>query len=92
MVPYFEQLALHLGPVSIHAFGVLVALALLLGLRLTMRRSRRQGLDAAITEGMIWYAAGFGVAGAHLYSGTVGRRSRGGDRSALAYRPGPAPG
>ena len=25
MIPYFEQPRLHLGPITIHAFGVLVA-------------------------------------------------------------------
>lgn len=31
MIPYFEQPALHLGPLSFHAFGVLTALAVLVG-------------------------------------------------------------
>lgn len=68
MIPYFEQPALHLGPVSIHAYGVLLALALVLGLRLVMSRSRRLGLSEATTERLAWYALGFGFVGAHLYS------------------------
>lgn len=68
MTPYFEQPVLHLGPLAIHAFGVLVALALLVGLRLTLRRSRRQGLELAVTDRMVWHALGFGLVGAHLYS------------------------
>lgn len=68
MIPYFEQPVLHLGPLSIHAFGGLVAVALLLGLRLTTRRAGRQGLDEGVTERMAWYAVGFGVVGAHLFS------------------------
>lgn len=68
MIPYFEQPSLHVGPLSIHAFGVLLALALLLGMRLVMWRARRQGLHEATTERMVWCALGFGFVGAHLYS------------------------
>lgn len=68
MIPYFEQPALHLGPLSVHAFGVLTALALVLGLWLVRWRARRHGLDEATTEGLVWYVLGFGFVGAHLYS------------------------
>lgn len=68
MIPYFEQPALHLGPLSIHAYGALLALALLTGLELTRWRARRQGLGEATIERVAWYAIGFGFVGAHLYS------------------------
>lgn len=68
MIPYFEQPALHLGPLTIHAFGVLLAVALIVGFRLTRWRSRQEGLDEATVEPMAWYAIGFGFVGAHLYS------------------------
>lgn len=68
MIPFFEQPVLRLGPVSIHAFGVLVAAAMLIGLHLAQRRARRQGLDPDITSDMLVWALPFGLAGAHLYA------------------------
>jgi prolipoprotein diacylglyceryltransferase len=38
VLPYFEQPKLHLGPITIHAFGVLVATGILLAFRLIRRR------------------------------------------------------
>jgi phosphatidylglycerol:prolipoprotein diacylglycerol transferase len=52
MIPYFQQPSLPLGPVSIHAFGVLVAIGILLGIRLIRRRAVATGLDAAQAERM----------------------------------------
>src|SRR5690349_7407349 len=37
---------LHLGPITIYTYGVLLAASYLLGLRLAMWRARRVGLDA----------------------------------------------
>lgn len=34
VIPYFEQPKLHLGPITIHAFGALVATGILLAFRL----------------------------------------------------------
>ncbi|NNG46481.1 MAG: prolipoprotein diacylglyceryl transferase, partial [Deltaproteobacteria bacterium] len=36
MIPYFEQPVLPLGPLKIHAFGVLVATAMLVGIQMTL--------------------------------------------------------
>jgi len=68
MIPFFEQPVLRLGPVSIYAFGVLLASAMLIGLHLAQRRARRQGLDPDITSDMFVWALPFGLAGAHLYA------------------------
>jgi prolipoprotein diacylglyceryltransferase len=87
MIPYFEQPVLHLGPLSIHAFGVLLALALLLGLRLVTWRARRQDLEEATTERMTWYAVGFGFVGAHLYSVLAYFPERLGDARYVALTP-----
>jgi phosphatidylglycerol---prolipoprotein diacylglyceryl transferase len=66
MIPYFAQPSLSLGPVSIHAFGVLVALAMLSGMHLIRRRAVAWGLDPATAERLtIWILLG-GFAGAHL--------------------------
>ncbi len=44
MIPYYPQPAIHLGPISIHAFGVLGALATLLAFWIILRRARRMGI------------------------------------------------
>jgi len=44
VIPYFPQPALTLGPVQIHAFGALAALAVVLGGRVIMIRAHRQGI------------------------------------------------
>jgi len=50
VIPYFEQPKLHLGPITIHAFGVLVATGILLALRLIRRRAPRMSLDPVLAE------------------------------------------
>jgi phosphatidylglycerol:prolipoprotein diacylglycerol transferase len=50
LIPYFDQPKLHLGPITIHAFGVLVAAGILLALRLIRRRAPRLGLDPMQAE------------------------------------------
>jgi phosphatidylglycerol---prolipoprotein diacylglyceryl transferase len=66
MIPYFSQPHLSLGPISIHLFGVLVAVGLLAGLRLVRRRAEVTGLNVALAERMgIWIILG-GFAGAHV--------------------------
>jgi phosphatidylglycerol:prolipoprotein diacylglycerol transferase len=44
MIPYYPQPVLHLGPFSIHAFGVLGALAVLVAFWIILRRARRMGI------------------------------------------------
>jgi phosphatidylglycerol---prolipoprotein diacylglyceryl transferase len=50
VIPYFEQPKLPLGPITIHAFGVLVATGILLAFRLIRRRASRLGLDPVRAE------------------------------------------
>jgi len=44
MIPYYPQPAIHLGPISIHAFGVLGALATLLAFWIILLRAHRMGI------------------------------------------------
>ena len=44
MIPYFPQPALHLGPFTIHAFGVLAAVAVVVGGRAILIRAHRKGI------------------------------------------------
>ena len=68
MVPYFEQPSISIGPVTIHAFGVIVAAAVFAGLAIGARRFTRLGLDRALGERLAWWAVVGGFLGAHLFS------------------------
>ena len=68
MIPYLEQPVLRLGPLSIHAFGAAVALAIWAGLALAQPRFRRFGLDPAVGERMAGWLIIGGLLGAHLFS------------------------
>lgn len=68
MVPYFTQPSIGIGPLTIHAFGVIVAAAVLAGLIIGQRRFRRLGLDHALGERLAWWAVVGGFLGAHLFS------------------------
>jgi phosphatidylglycerol:prolipoprotein diacylglycerol transferase len=69
MIPYFPQPGYHLfGPVTVHAFGVIVAVALIVGWRMAVARSRRKGLDPEIFEDLLAYVVLSGFVVAHLYS------------------------
>jgi phosphatidylglycerol:prolipoprotein diacylglycerol transferase len=66
MIPYFSQPRIGLGPITIHAFGVLVACALVVGMRIVRRRAADQGIsEQAVGRFLGWVLIG-GFAGAHL--------------------------
>ena len=66
MIPYFEQPSFSLGLITIHAFGVLVAVGILSGMYLIRRRAVAWGMDPNTAERLtIWILLG-GFAGAHL--------------------------
>ena len=68
MLPYFQQPSWQVGPLSIHAFGVAVAVAVAVGQRMADRRAARLGLDHATVNGLGGWMLGGGVLGAHLFS------------------------
>jgi phosphatidylglycerol:prolipoprotein diacylglycerol transferase len=67
MIPYFSQPHLSLGPISIHLFGVLVAIGILTALRLMRWRAGRLGLDAATAERLGVSAVLGGFVMAHIF-------------------------
>jgi phosphatidylglycerol:prolipoprotein diacylglycerol transferase len=67
-VPFFEQAQIHIGPLTIAAFGVIVATAVMVGLSVGSRRFRTLGLDAQLGEGLAWWVVVGGFLGAHLFS------------------------
>lgn len=68
MIPFVRQPSIHLGPVTIAAFGVIVASAVAVGLALSRRRFARERLDAAQGERLAWWALVGGFVGAHVFS------------------------
>lgn len=67
MIPYFPQPALHLGPITVHAFGVLVACALVVGMRILRQRAAACGLpDGGVARFLSRILVG-GFVGAHLF-------------------------
>ena len=48
MIPYVEHPVWHVGPLTIHAFGVAVAVALRFGLPAAQRRFARVGVDPTL--------------------------------------------
>jgi phosphatidylglycerol---prolipoprotein diacylglyceryl transferase len=66
MIPYFDQPQLQIGPLAIHGFGVMVAAAVLVGLRVVRVRSAAEGLDPVLAQQLTsWILVG-GFLGAHL--------------------------
>jgi phosphatidylglycerol:prolipoprotein diacylglycerol transferase len=69
LIPYFQQPSLHLfGPVTIHAFGFLVAMAVIVGTKLALMRCESRKLDPDVCANLIFYALFAGFLVAHVYS------------------------
>jgi phosphatidylglycerol:prolipoprotein diacylglycerol transferase len=69
MIPYFPQPEVHLfGPVTIHAFGAIVAVAVIVGWRMVVARTRARGLDPDLVQDLLSYVVLTGFVAAHLYS------------------------
>ncbi len=66
MIPYFEQPVLHLGPLKIHAFGALVAIAMLVGVKMALVRCRKLSLDQDLCADLLFYTLLAGFVSAHL--------------------------
>lgn len=68
MIPYFQQPSIDIGPFTIHAFGVIVALAVFVGLLIGERRFAAAGLDRELGGRMAWWAIVAGFLSAHLFA------------------------
>jgi phosphatidylglycerol:prolipoprotein diacylglycerol transferase len=68
MLPYFEQPVWRIGPLTIHAFGVAVALAAWVGLTRAQYRFARLGLDPRLGQHLGGWMLLGGILGAHLFS------------------------
>lgn len=64
LIPYFDVPVVHLGPLPLHGFGILVASGFLMGGHLAMQRARKVGLDPdAINRLIGWLVVGTFVGG-----------------------------
>jgi len=68
MIPYYPQPVLHLGRFSIHAFGVLGALAVVVAFWIILQRSRRMGIPVEEMFQFICCMYFCGMAGAFFAS------------------------
>jgi len=69
MIPYFQQPGYHLfGPLTVHAFGTIVALAIIAGWRMVVARARAKSLDPELVQDLLSYVVLSGFVVAHLYS------------------------
>ena len=68
MIPYLEQPTLTIGPLTIAAFGVIVATSVMVGLAIGRRRFQYLGLDPTFGESFAWWTVVGGFLGAHLFS------------------------
>ena len=66
MVPYLEQPVLPLGPVKLYAFGILVAVAMLVGIQGTIARCRKLSLDTDLCADLLFYTLIAAFVSAHL--------------------------
>lgn len=68
MLPFLEHPSWQLGPVTVHAFGLAVAVAFWVGSTTAQREFAHRGLDPALGHRLSgWIVAG-GILGAHLFS------------------------
>jgi phosphatidylglycerol:prolipoprotein diacylglycerol transferase len=68
MLPFIQHPSWDLGPITIYAFGVIVAVAVFVGLTIGGRRFQQLGLDPRVGERFGGYVVFFGFAGAHLFA------------------------
>jgi phosphatidylglycerol---prolipoprotein diacylglyceryl transferase len=69
MIPYYPQPEYHLfGSITVHAFGAIVALSVVVGWKMAIVRSRTKGLDPDVIQDLLLYVVLSGFAVAHLYS------------------------
>jgi phosphatidylglycerol:prolipoprotein diacylglycerol transferase len=66
MIPYFEEPALSIGPLTVSLFSILVVLAVIVGIAVLRRRAGHEGIAPAIAERLVWWALAGGFLGAHL--------------------------
>ena len=57
---------IHIGPVTLHMYGLMIAVGYMSALLISERRARKQGMDTDILYGIFWCAVLGGAAGSKL--------------------------
>ena len=65
--PNIDPIALHLGPVKIHWYGIMIALGLYAGIQVALRDAARRGINKDQLMNLALLAAVLGIAGGRLY-------------------------
>jgi phosphatidylglycerol:prolipoprotein diacylglycerol transferase len=66
LIPFWDRVVIPVGPLSIHGFGILVALGFMFGSRIARAKAERDGLDPEpINQVVGWIVAGVFLGG-HL--------------------------
>ena len=68
MLPYIQAGPWHLGPFTIHLFGILVGIAIILGVTMSQRDADRRGLNPLIVSEMQIWAIVVGFLVAHWFA------------------------
>lgn len=67
MLPYIELPTIHVGPVTLHPFGLLAATAAILGTTMAQWRARKLHADEPALNSLIGWVLVGGLAGAHVF-------------------------
>lgn len=67
LIPYIHVDDLHIGPLTLHPFGLLVAIGVLLGTSLAARRARWLGLDVTELHSFVTWLLVGGFVGGHVF-------------------------
>jgi len=65
-LPEFDLLGYQIGPLTLHTYGVLLAVAFLVGLWVASRQARKAGLEASLVSDLAIYLLIAGLVGAKL--------------------------
>ena len=69
MIPFVPQPEYHLfGPITVHAFGAIVAVSVIVGWQMAVARARTKGLDTELFQDLLLCVVLSGFVVAHLYS------------------------
>jgi phosphatidylglycerol:prolipoprotein diacylglycerol transferase len=67
VIPYVSEPTFSLGPITITAFGVLVCLAVMVGMEVVIRRAPRVGLSAELASSLVAWTIFWGFVGSRLF-------------------------
>lgn len=71
MIPYYPQPVFHVGPFEIHAFGLLAAVAVVIGGRIILIRAHRRGIPAEQMFRFCFWVYVCAIIGAYLSKGVI---------------------